>query len=363
MRDKRPVDELSVEELERVLTLKKREARVQRYRGGSKHREQVSAPLPVPAQPQAVVPQQPITPTATPTTPQPIPQHPTEISYDDGGVPQFEDDLVDREYRPVIGYDAAAPENGLWKRIASNFFFVLEFAAILGLVGLIYLAYQGLTQVNTNIEKTNNLTATSEAELAQQRIIPSPTPLITVQQVVLPGGHVWDENGQHSFNLDEVPAPYRPIFQEQLNAPRANNTFEIPEGAPIRIEIPRLNVDAGIRAGDDWISLQAGVGHQQYSSNPGVEGNMVLTAHNDIYGEIFRRLDELQPGDEVRIQSSNGEWYTYLVRESQIVDPTEVWVLDQNLGQETPITTLISCYPYRVNTHRVVVFAELLTGS
>jgi len=42
------------------------------------------------------------------------------------------------------------------------------------------------------------------------------------------------------------------------------------------------------------------------------------------------------------------------------VEPTEVWVLDQSLGQETPLATLITCYPYRVNTHRMVVFAELV---
>ncbi len=106
----------------------------------------------------------------------------------------------------------------------------------------------------------------------------------------------------------------------------------------------------------DW----AGVGHHPYSGLPGNEGNMVLTAHNDIYGEIFRDLQLLEPGDEIRIQSENGQWYTYVVDEKQVVEPTEVWVLGQDLGGETPLATLITCHPYRVDTHRMVVFAKLV---
>jgi sortase A len=45
------------------------------------------------------------------------------------------------------------------------------------------------------------------------------------------------------------------------------------------------------------------------------------------------------------------------VRESRIVKPTDVWVLDPNLGA---IVTLITCHPYRVDTRRLVVFAELV---
>jgi sortase A len=354
MRDKRPVDELSIEELERVLLVKKREARMQRFRGGV---PSTDTPIPTTPKPPSAAPPPVSIPAEVPAyaTPQEI------IAYEDDGVPRFEDDsqVVERQYLPVMGYENRRP--GLWRRVINQFFLVIEVGAILGLIALIFFAYQGLKTVNKNIEKTDAISATSEAELAMRQIQPTATPLIQVSEVVLPGGHIWDASGQHQFNLNEVPAPYRSAFRAQLEAPRAEFE-EVPEGGPIRVQIPAISVDAGVRDGDDWISLQAGVGRQPGSANPGQQGNLVLAGHNDIFGEVFRRTEELQVGDEIRVQATTGQWYTYVVREKQVVEPAEVWVLDQGLGQQTPIVTLITCYPYRVNTHRMVVFAELVSS-
>lgn len=82
---------------------------------------------------------------------------------------------------------------------------------------------------------------------------------------------------------------------------------------------------------------------------------MVLSAHNDIYGEIFRHLDKLSPGDEI-IVSTERQSYTYIVRKIQVVDPTDVWVMAPT---DYASTTLISCYPYQVNNKRIVIFADL----
>jgi sortase A len=81
---------------------------------------------------------------------------------------------------------------------------------------------------------------------------------------------------------------------------------------------------------------------------------VVLAAHNDIYGEIFRHLDQLEPGDQFQIQTRSGI-YTYVVRASDIVEPDAVHVMDR---QGKAMVTLISCYPYQVNTERIVVFAD-----
>ena len=83
---------------------------------------------------------------------------------------------------------------------------------------------------------------------------------------------------------------------------------------------------------------------------------MVLSAHNDIYGEIFRHLDKLAPGDEVVVSTSR-QSYTYVVNEIRVVDPTDVWVMDPT---EHASLTLISCYPYLINNKRIVVFADLV---
>lgn len=361
MPDKRAVDDLSVEELERILMVKKREARMQRFRTNQDRVVAVEIPpadiLPYEAgtHPIGVTSRASLPPqtdnlhavvTATPVAP----------AYDEGSDPRFEDDP--NPYPQVIGYSQTAPAPVAATKTANRLFLMVELLAILGLIAVLYVGYSMLGSIDQQEAKNTELGATLEAGVQLQRIQPTATPLIEISQVVLPGGHIWNANGQHSFNLNEVPAPYRDTFQAKLAAPRADFLPTI-EGGPVRLIIPALDIDVTIRAGDDWNTLQASVGHLTFSSNPGVTGNMVLVGHNDIYGEIFKRLDELVAGDEIRVQSTNGQWYTYIVRERQVVDPSEVWVLDQSLGQDTPLTTLITCYPYRVNTQRLIVFAEL----
>jgi sortase A len=111
--------------------------------------------------------------------------------------------------------------------------------------------------------------------------------------------------------------------------------------------------------GDGWEQLKQGVGQHIGDTKPGEPGNLVLSAHNDIFGQIFRYLDQLQIGDEI-IVYSNIRSYTYVIDQSvQIVDPTFVQVMEPT---NDPTITLISCYPYLVNNKRIVVKASLVDG-
>jgi len=101
--------------------------------------------------------------------------------------------------------------------------------------------------------------------------------------------------------------------------------------------------------------LKKGVGHHIGSANPGERGNLVLSAHNDVFGEIFRHLDQLQPGDEVIIYSGS-QRYRYTVSQQRLVAPTSVEVMAPT---NEPTVTLISCYPYLVNNQRIVVSGQL----
>jgi sortase A len=93
----------------------------------------------------------------------------------------------------------------------------------------------------------------------------------------------------------------------------------------------------------------------QHGTKPGQTGNLVLSAHNDIFGEIFRYLDKLQPGDEI-IVFTNQKQYTYVVDGTRVVEPTAVEVMAPT---GSPVVTLISCYPYLVDNQRIVVRANL----
>ena len=147
----------------------------------------------------------------------------------------------------------------------------------------------------------------------------------------------------------------KPLVQSLANIP-------IPTPGPeqaTRLQIPAIGVDAPIVQGDGWEQLKKGVGQHVGSANPGVAGNVVLSAHNDIFGEIFRHLDQLQPGDEITIYT-NQRSYTYVVSESQVVEPTQVDIMDST---SQPTLTLISCYPYLVDDKRIAITSRLETGS
>jgi sortase A len=101
--------------------------------------------------------------------------------------------------------------------------------------------------------------------------------------------------------------------------------------------------------------LKKGVGQHIGTADPGQTGNVVLSAHDDVFGEIFRALDRLQPGDQVILYSVQRQ-FVYVITETQIVEPTQVEVMNQT---SDATVTLISCYPYMVDNKRIVVFAKL----
>jgi sortase A len=113
----------------------------------------------------------------------------------------------------------------------------------------------------------------------------------------------------------------------------------MPGAAVGRIEIPRLGVSAVVRAGSDARTLRLAVGHIPGTALPGESGNVGLAAHRDTF---FRRLGDIRDGDEVRVVTVDGT-FTYRVQSTQVVNPTDVWVLDPT---DAPALTLVTCYPF-----------------
>jgi sortase A len=170
--------------------------------------------------------------------------------------------------------------------------------------------------------------------------------------VVLPSGHVSPQVSDVSQqNWGEVPAHLQDIARSFENLPIPTTGPE----AAINIQIPAIKVDSPIFQGDNWEQLRKGVGQHLGTPNPGQTGNLVLAGHNDIYGEVFRDLDRLKPGDTIHIFTITHQ-YVYVVSETLIVEPTQVEVMAPTSNS---IITLISCYPYLVDNKRIVVKATL----
>lgn len=186
-------------------------------------------------------------------------------------------------------------------------------------------------------------------ESGEKMMLPTLTPTAIIQAVVLPGGHTPpDTDGTAAFNEAEIPAHLRSLI-----VANAAKEISLPPGREqiIRARIPAINVDAPVFWGDDWETLKKGIGQNVISVEPGSNGNLILSAHNDIFGQVFRDLDRLKPGDEIVLLTEKKS-YTYIVRDSKIVEPNQVEVMNQT---QDATVTLISCYPYLIDNKRIVI--------
>ena len=124
------------------------------------------------------------------------------------------------------------------------------------------------------------------------------------------------------------------------------------------IQIPKILVDLPIYHGTSEEVLEKGVGHIQNTSVPigGNSTHSVLTGHTGLpNAELFTRLDELVVGDIFYIHVLN-EILTYKVYEIKVVLPDNIDELRITSGED--LVTLVTCTPYGVNSHRLLVKAE-----
>jgi len=182
---------------------------------------------------------------------------------------------------------------------------------------------------------------------AHQWPMPTPTPPI---HVVLPGGHTPPDSPGGPAPA-EIPAHLRSLVSEITPMPAPTRG---PEQA-VRIQIPSIGVDAPVVEGDDWETLQRGAGHHVGSANPGERGNCVISAHNDIFGKSFKDLPDLGLGAEILVHTAT-QIHRYVTTQKRIIEPTEIGVLEPT---SSPLLTLVSCYPYGIDTHRIVVIGTL----
>lgn len=323
MRDRRPVDELSIEELEQILCVRKREARLERLRQLGDRAE--------------VGGLDPLAPGPVETQSSPLPTDHRRFQ-DEGATAYYRASAVGEsltEKKPELGRRRRWIR---WDWLRDKSLLVVELAVLAGLVLVLFSSMETLHEIN------------EDAAQAQQAQLPTLTPTPLIRVAVLPGGHTPPDSPGGPAPA-EIPAHLRNLVDAITPLPMPTPG---PEQA-IRIQIPAIGVDAPVVEGDSWESLKQGAGHHVGSANPGESGNCVISAHNDIFGEIFRDLPDLDLNDEILVYTAS-RVYRYVVTQKRIIEPTEVNVMS---ATSSPVLTLISCYPYGIDTHRIVVVAEL----
>lgn len=243
--------------------------------------------------------------------------------------------------------DKGSATQGRWRAFFNRSLLLVEIGAVVGFVAIVYGLFSSVQTLNREIVDV------------QQRVIESaPIPTATIppviSMVVLPGGHQPPVEGRPII-LEEaghIPEHLLPLVDAYTPPVVPTPSTEQPR----QIVINEINVNAPIFQGHEPEQLKKGVGHSIGTAMPGDSGNMVLSAHNDIYGEIFRNLDQLETGDEI-VVSTGRESYTYVINSFDVVDPTAVEVMAPT---DHASLTLISCYPYLINNKRIIVKADLV---
>jgi sortase A len=288
MRDRRNVEDLTLDELEQVLYVRRREERLARLRRMDKTRPSRTA-----------------------------------VVADEGALAP----AIPNAFAQEIASSRPKSRLQVWReRILMG----IEGAALLGLIAV-------LISLVTTVRTLNQDWRVQQ----EAHALPAPTATALIRAAVLPGGHKPPtmEGGEA-----------QPIgFASQMVIPTPGPR------SPTRLLIPGIHVDVPVVEGDDWEQLKKGAGHHIGSANPGERGNTFISGHNDVYGEIFRRLEEVKMGDEIIVYAGERS-YRYFVRATRIVEPDDVSVM---YPTSTPILTLLTCYPYMVDSHRLVVIAEL----
>lgn len=106
-----------------------------------------------------------------------------------------------------------------------------------------------------------------------------------------------------------------------------------------------------------------GAGHYITTQMPGQVGNFAIAAHRDGWGSPFLKINELQLGDSIYIETQEG-WYTYTFRSSEYVSPYGVGVIDAvpqapDATAADRIITLTSCNPLYIASERIIAYGVL----
>ena len=121
-----------------------------------------------------------------------------------------------------------------------------------------------------------------------------------------------------------------------------------------RIEIPAIGVSEYVVEGTGTGDLRKGPGHYPDTPLPGERGTAAIAGHRTTYGAPFRDIDDLKPGQMIRIDMPDGT-FVYRVERVKIVDDEDLSVLEP---QGYKRLLLSACHPLYSAAERVIAFAR-----
>lgn len=126
------------------------------------------------------------------------------------------------------------------------------------------------------------------------------------------------------------------------------------------VKIPKIEVNLPIYHGTSEEVLSKGAGHLPDTAFPigGIGNHCVISAHTGYPTQkFFDNLNELEPGDDIYICVLD-ETHVYKVFDKAVVDPEDISLL--SVDENSDLLSLITCFPYGINSHRLIVRSERL---
>lgn len=182
------------------------------------------------------------------------------------------------------------------------------------------------------------------ANLADRRA-DLPAPEVVTVELPEPG-----EGGPPTTTTTSTTAPAQVDYQKE-EAGEEGSTLG-------RIAIPAIDIDEVMFEGVGGETLKSGPGHMPWTPVPGQPGNAVISGHRTTYGRPFYDLDLLEVGDRIEVETAVG-LHVFEVRESLVVEPTDVWVTEHKQGAWLTLTT---CHPHFSAAERLIIQAEMVEG-
>ncbi len=180
-----------------------------------------------------------------------------------------------------------------------------------------------------------------------------------------------------AFFAPERPTPNIPTAASQTK--EARQLTKLP-AIPERLVISSIQLDTPILQAtwrkvlyegyvfDQYKAPKNAAGWHPNSALLGEVGNTVLNGHNNIDGEVFRYLDKVRVGDLIQVYSSDRE-YDYIVTNTMLLlevgesskkrMENAAWIGASNDER----LTLVTCWPYVSNTHRLIIVAKPVSSS
>ncbi len=267
----------------------------------------------------------------------------------------------------------AAKPGATWVRRLGNLLIVVGLVLMLGVGG--YLGYQSYTnnQIADAIAQQHqaagdiNWLPPAAPSPATAGSAPAPLALTTPNAAAPAPTPV-----NNTVRVDDAPLA-------ELNIGAGGTgpvSLQVPSEPPTKITIPSVGIDTSVvpigwemipgkdgQASSQWKVAEYAAGHHDGTANPGQVGNVVISGHDDYKGEVFKNLHEVKRGDEIHIYTQDRE-FLYIVQDTVLV--MEDGVSDAQKRENarymdpTPdqTLTLITCFPYGIDDHRLVVIAK-----